>query len=47
MIAAHPYYCRTVMLVIMPDPMVLDFQGEMVYSTSILTKIAIQSVAGR
>jgi hypothetical protein len=45
MITAHPYYCKTAMLVVMPDPAVPDFEGEMVYSSGMLTETAVLSVA--
>jgi hypothetical protein len=39
------YCCSTVKLVVMLDPVVPDFPGEMVFSSGILLTIAIQSAA--
>jgi hypothetical protein len=39
------YCCSTVKLVVMPDPAVPDFPGEMVFSSGILVTTAIQSAA--
>jgi hypothetical protein len=39
------YCCSTVKLVVMPDPILPNFLGEMVFSSGILLPTAIQSVA--
>jgi hypothetical protein len=39
------YCCSTVKLVVMPDPAVPDFPGDMVFSSCILLTTAIQSTA--
>jgi hypothetical protein len=43
---SSPHYCcSTVKLVVMPDPAVPDFPGDMVFSSCILLTTAIQSTA--
>jgi hypothetical protein len=46
MMGSSPHYCCSmVKLVVMPDLAVLDFSGEMVFSSGILLTTAIQSAA--
>jgi hypothetical protein len=43
--SAHPYHSKTATLIVMQDPAVPDFEGKMVYSSGLLTEIAVQLAA--
>jgi hypothetical protein len=45
MTSAHPYHSKTATLVVVLDPVVPDFEGKMVCSSSLLTEMAVQSAA--